>query len=154
MYPKYHIFLGLIFSVVLFYYFDLTVLQASVIFLSSFLIDVDHYLGYVFIKKDLNPFNSVRWHYKNARKFNSLPRSKKNNVYSMFCFLHGIEVLLIPVVLGFLFHKIFYFICLGFLFHLILDVSYEIFIFDRLDKISLIRDFFKYKKLTNIEDVK
>ena len=54
MYPKHHILLGFIFSVFVFILFPkIGILGVSIIFLSSFLIDVDHYIGYAIRKRDL-----------------------------------------------------------------------------------------------------
>ena len=58
MLPKTHILLGLIFSLLIYFSLELTIIQASLVFLSSFLIDFDHYLWYVFKKKDFSLKNA------------------------------------------------------------------------------------------------
>ncbi|MFQ5531781.1 MAG: hypothetical protein ACE5ES_04160, partial [Candidatus Nanoarchaeia archaeon] len=69
MLPKTHIILGFIFSVLIFFLFpQMGLIGASLIFFSSFLIDFDHYLYYLFKKKDPNPRNSVKWFMKHHKE--------------------------------------------------------------------------------------
>ena len=54
MLPKWHILFGAIFSMLVYFIFNINLFQVSLIFLASIFIDFDHYLFYVFRKKDFN----------------------------------------------------------------------------------------------------
>lgn len=152
MYPSQHLIFGTIFAILVFAIFpQIGFLNFFLIIASTVLIDVDHYLAYAVKKKDWNLKNSYKWFMENTKKFHSFPREKRNKVYGAWCFLHGIEIL----ILLFLFHfvsKIFLFILVGFGFHLILDYLHNSLRMDRIDKFSTIYDYFKFKKLKWIED--
>src|SRR3989344_6581398 len=146
MLPKYHIIFGFLFSLILWIIFpSISILGALIIFFSSFLIDVDHYLFYVFknkifsIKKAYNYFFELR---KKAMT-KSLKEKRIKIANPLMYLFHGIEVLLILFLLGFFINKIFLFIFIGFSFHLFLDLVEIIYYGFRIAKISLIFDFVK-----------
>jgi hypothetical protein len=152
MYPKYHIFFGLILSVILFLISPnyIGLLGAGIIFLSSFLIDVDHYIYYLIKDKSFSLKKAFQY-FSNARiKFLKLSFKKRREYYSGFCFFHGIEWIILFLVLGFLLSKYLLFIAIGFTFHLCLDWIEEYSKIPRMDKVSVIYDFFKFKKLKRI----
>ena len=109
MLPKTHIILGAIFSILLYYVFNITIFQASLIFFASVFIDVDHYFWYMNKKKEFSLKNAY-FHLKNIRPANP-----------MMMLFHTIEFLLIVFLLSFLW-KGFLFILIGMLFHSILDI--------------------------------
>ena len=147
MYPKQHLIFGIIFSAVLFFLFPQIGLTGFlIIFLSSFLIDVDHYLYYVYKKKDLSLKHAYNWFIKKKKRFLALPRKQRNKIYIGFYFLHGIEILIVLFLFSF-FSKYFLFIFTGFAFHLLLDAVDQTIYWDRVDKFSLVYDFIKFKKL-------
>ena len=148
MLPKSHILLGFIFSLILFIIFPkIGIIGFVIIFFSSFLIDVDHYIYYVFKKRDLSLKNAYSWFIQKRKKYLALSRKKRNEVYLKIHFLHGIEPLLILFVLGFYVSEYFFYILIGFAFHLFLDITHQRKFHDRLDRISLIYDFIKFRKL-------
>jgi hypothetical protein len=152
MLPKYHILLGFIFSSAIFLIFPkVSFFYAGVIFLSSFLIDIDHYIYYILKKRNFNPKKSVKYFFDKKLKMEKIPREERKKYYSGFYFLHGIEPVLVLSLLGTFINKIFFFILFGFSFHLILDFAYLIYKKKRIDKIFIIYDFFKFKKLKEIE---
>ena len=147
MLPSKHFIFGLIFAGFLYLIFPKIGLIGFLIILSStVLIDVDHYLYYVYKKKDLSLKNAYKWFIKKRKKFLCLPKNQRNKFYRGFYFLHGIEVLIILFFLIF-FSKYFFFIFIGFAFHLLLDSVDQTIYWDRIDKFSLVYDFFKFKKL-------
>ena len=153
MLPLKHIIWGFIFSLLCFLLFpSIGLIGFSLILLSSVLIDVDHYLYYVYKKKDWNLKNAYNWFIKNANKFLSFPKKQRNNFYIGFYFLHGIEILLILLLLT-IFSRYFFFIFIGFSFHLLFDIVYSTTSIDRIDKFSIVHDFLKFKKMKFIEDV-
>lgn len=125
MLPKTHIILGGIFSILVWIIHPtIPWFNIVLIFLSSFLIDFDHYMYYVFKKKDINPFKSTSWFMKNhkngvIKKFEK--KNSKNKVKAYFCAFHTVELLLLIFIFA-LFIKPFLFILLGMLFHSLLDV--------------------------------
>jgi len=52
--PKYHIIYGFVFTLVLSLFFGIGLLEFILIFTASVLIDVDHYLFYIWKKKDFS----------------------------------------------------------------------------------------------------
>jgi hypothetical protein len=148
MIPRYHIILGFLFSLILFLIFpNIILIEAGIIFFSSFLIDVDHYIFYILKSKDLSLRNAIKYFLANRKKLKKISPEKRNKFYSGFCFLHGIEVLLILFLLGIFVSKYFLLIFIGFTFHICLDILEEVCNNSRFDKISIIYDFIKYKKL-------
>ncbi len=151
MYVKWHVILGFIFSVLLFFLFPkIGFIGFLIIWASSVFLDVDHYLAYVYLKKDWSLIRAYKWHMKKNKKSLSFSRKQRNNFYISFSFLHGIEFLLILFFLTIFISKYFLFILIGAAFHLLLDNLYERKYNSRCDKISLIYDFLKFKKLKKI----
>jgi|SRR3989344_4581743 len=152
MLPKYHLILGFFFSLIFFSFLpSIGFLGFMIIFLSSFLIDFDHYTPYVIRNKDFSLKNALKWHQSVMEITSKMPREEKNKVYVHMCFLHGIEVLFILFLLGHFVSHYFYFVLIGFSFHLIIDVIYEQTYWDRIDKLSLIYDYFHFKKLKKLD---
>ncbi|MFA7707816.1 MAG: hypothetical protein WCX73_02615 [Candidatus Pacearchaeota archaeon] len=110
MLPKAHIILGAIFSLIAFYFFHLTIIEAGLIFLSSVLIDFDHYMFGAVRNKTLNLKKLYFWH-------KNLGSSHK----PMFHIFHSLEFLLLILILSFYYH-FFLFILIGMVFHSILDL--------------------------------
>ena len=143
MLPKYHIILGFLFSLILWIIFpSISILGALIIFFSSFLIDVDHYLYFVLNKQNINLKNTYNYFVK-KRKIAIAKKTKNKNPNPLMYLFHGIEVLLILFILGIFTNKIFLFIFIGFAFHLFLDIVEQIYYGFRISKISLIFDFVK-----------
>jgi len=111
MLPKWHILFGAIFSLI-FYKISpqINIFQASLIFLSSVLIDFDHYLWVIKRKGYFNLKTAYYWH-------KSLPLRHKP-IMEIF---HTIEFIIFILILSYFF-KIFYFILVGMLFHSLLDL--------------------------------
>jgi hypothetical protein len=145
MLPKYHIALGIIFSFILIYFFNLSLIAGAIVFLSSVLIDVDHYIYYLYKKKDLSLKRAYRWFIKKREKLLELPKEQRNKNYISFSFLHGFEILILLFILGKLFSAYFFYVLIGFGFHLFLDIIYGIIIFGRFERVFLLYDFLRYK---------
>ncbi len=126
MLPGKHIFWSFLFSLVLYLIFPVSVslIGVSIIFLSSVLIDVDHYIYYIYKTKNWNLKKSVSWYFINRDKFAKMTREQKNKIYTGLCFLHGIEAILIIILMIIIPNPLSYimiFMLIGFVFHLILD---------------------------------
>ena len=148
MLPKWHLFLGFFFALTLFLVFpEIEITGFLIIIFSTLLIDVDHYIYYVFKKRDLRLKKAYKWFCKRQKKINGLSREQRNKFPGVFCFLHGIEALLILLLLGVFLSKYFFYVFIGFAFHLLLDIIHQRKIHDRLDRVSLINDFLKFRNL-------
>jgi len=148
MLPKYHILFGSIFITILYFLFpQIGLLNLTIIFLSSVLIDSDHVIYYFFKKKNLNPFNAYHWFIDNVKKTLSLPMSERKKIYSGFYLFHGIEWIILLFLLGIYLSPFFLYISIGFAFHMILDIPDEIYQKRTVDKISLIWNYYRWRKL-------
>lgn len=153
MLSQYHFLFGLVASLFLYFGFDVGVFGCFVFLIATVGIDVDHYLYYVYKKKDWSLKNSIRWFLKKGRALRKIDIKKRSEFYTGFCFLHGVEVLILLGVLGYFVWDIFYFVLLGFAFHLILDHIHQCFWRGRFDKFSIIYDYFKYGKLKFVDEL-
>jgi len=152
MLPTKHLFFGIIFSLFLLILSPKIGLIGFFILLSSTVfIDVDHYLYYVYKKRDISLKRAHQWFSNRLKKIISLPKNKRDNFPGIICFLHGVEVLFITIILSFFISKYFFYVFMGFAFHLLLDSIDQTIYWNRIDKFSLIADFFKFKKLNLLE---
>ena len=152
MYPFKHLLYGIIFSGSLFVLFPGISLIGLVLFIAStVLIDVDHYLYYVYKTKDINFKRARKWFFDYEKKFLEIPFNERNQYrWATFCFLHGIETILLVFILGFYFNQ-FFFVFAGISFHLLLDWVHQSTYWDkRMERVSILYDYFKFKKLTLI----
>lgn len=154
MRPHKHIFYGAIFSVLIYLIFPGIKLGGLLIlFLSTFLIDIDHYTYYVLKKRDLNPIRAFKWHMENFRKYHSLPEEERKNFFGGLYMFHGMEFLIILFIVGVFLYKPIVLVFIGFLFHLFLDLYAEFCYKGRTIKLSFIIDFINARKLKNIDEV-
>lgn len=120
MFPSKHFLYGGIFSLSLYLLFpQINFFSFLVIWFSSVLIDVDHYLYYVCLNKNLSLKKSYKWFRSFEKKFEEIPNKK-----DFFCgvyFLHGAEVAILLLALAY-FNNLFLFIFIGFIFHQMLDL--------------------------------
>jgi hypothetical protein len=110
MLPKKHIILGLIFSLLVYFIFHVTLFQVSLIFFASVFIDLDHYIFYVFRKKSFDLKKAYDWH-------KNLPKNHK----PMTQIFHTVEFLVLVFMLSYFWYG-FLFILIGMLFHSITDI--------------------------------
>lgn len=121
MNPKWHILYGAIFSVLIYYLFKATPLQVSIIFLSSVLIDLDHYARYFLIKKDLNPKSFWNWSMKGTNDWLNLTTEQRFSEYKLPIYIfHGIEFWLILAISSYFFPVLIWAL-IGISFHMVLD---------------------------------
>ena len=110
MLPKWHILFGILFSVLVYLMFNITIIQAIVIFSASVFIDLDHYIFAVKRNKIFSLKTIYNWH-------KNLPKNHKPIMH----IFHTLEFLILIFFLSFYF-KEFLFILIGMLFHSILDI--------------------------------
>ena len=120
MLPKYHILIGFISSLIIYLIFPITILQATIIFFSSFLIDVDHYMLYVYKKKDFSFKNSVKYFFERRKSWLSLPLFERRKRKLAIFIFHGIEFWLLLIILAIYINSIL-FVLFGIAIHILLD---------------------------------
>lgn len=150
MFPSQHFLIGIVFVTLLYLAFPSIGIDGAIIVLaSSVLIDVDHYLYYVYEKGSWNLAKAYRWFRINHSYWLKLSREERNKHKGIVFFLHGIETQIIWLLLGLFVNKYFLFVFYGFIFHLFLDLVYARRYQDRIDKLSVIHDWIKFRKLTH-----
>lgn len=122
MLPRWHIILGAIFSLVLWYIAPkVEWYNIIIVFLASFLIDFDHYLSAAIKdKSNLNLFNSFKYYEKQGKEEIS-QRNKGIRKVGDFHLFHTAEFHIFVFILG-LFFPFFMFVFIGMLFHSIIDI--------------------------------
>ena len=152
MLPKNHVLLGFIVSVLLFILFPtFGIISVGIFWFSSFLVDSDHYLFFIYYKKSFNLRKAYFWFKEKSEKVKKIKGSKKNYTTGIYLF-HGIESIIISLILGFVLSKYFFFVAGGIFFHLILDKVMRIKdskFYPK--KTSVIFDIIKYPKLIQID---
>ncbi|OIO39801.1 hypothetical protein AUJ61_03400 [Candidatus Pacearchaeota archaeon CG1_02_30_18] len=152
MLPKFHILIGLLFSIGCYTIFSfVSLIGAGLIFLSSVLIDFDHYIYYIFKKKSFSLKKAYNWFKKKGKQFSKIPKNKRKSYALNFSFFHGLEWVFIFSLFGKLFNNYFYFIAIGIFLHLVLDWIHSYHTMGRFFKISIIFDYFNNKNLKKIQ---
>ncbi|MBU4086747.1 MAG: hypothetical protein KKB21_04190 [Nanoarchaeota archaeon] len=122
MIPGWHILFGAVFSLFLFFFFSASLLNSAIVFLTSVLIDFDHYLLSIRRLKSLSLRKSYNWYLNLIH-----PHKPALHIF------HTVEFIIFILILAF-FHEFFLFILIGILFHSLLDIiemSYHKFLSDR-----------------------
>jgi len=153
MLPKFHILLGFIFASVLFALFEeVSLFFATIIFFASFLIDTDHYLYYVYKKKDINLRRAYAWFVTLGKSHKKMSLEDKEKFYIGVHIFHGLELVGILWLLGTLFYTPLVYVTIGFVFHLFLDLISETTTFGRYSRLSFIYVVVMLKELEHIEE--
>ena len=124
MLPKWHVFLSFLFAYIIYWFTTITIFQAVLIFLAAVLIDIDHYLFYIIIKKRFSLRSSYEWFKIRRDKLLQLSPKERRKHKQCILIFHGIE----PIIILFLLAKFFPFISyitIGFIFHIISDLIIE-----------------------------
>ncbi len=120
MKPTTHLFLGLIFSLLSYLIFEISLLEFLILFLSTwFFIDLDIVFIFIIKKRSLNPFRFYSWA-KNQKDFIIKSKKERKKIHYYFRFFHSFELILLLLIFSF-FNKFLFFVIIGFVFHLILD---------------------------------
>lgn len=127
MLPKFHILFGALFSTFLWLVYPEIDFYVIIVFLSTFLIDIDHYLVYVIRKKSLNLKKAHDYFYSIHKNLKPMLDSGVK-VKAPLVFIHTVEFLILVFILA-LFFPFFLYILSGMLFHSLLDVVDMIIVF-------------------------
>jgi len=121
MYPSTHTIVGAIVSLLIWALFpSLAWWQIFIIFASSILIDVDHYLWYAIKKHDWNLRRAYNWHVEKSILFKKMSEKERSKYRHQIMILHGIEFWILLILLIFL-DEVFLFVLIGIAIHMILD---------------------------------
>lgn len=145
MLPKTHVILGAAYSLFVYILYNITIIEAFLIFFASVLIDFDHYLWYIYRKKSLNLKKAYFWFKEKRKIWIKLSEKEREKYKRPYLIFHSIEFWIFLVILSFV-NKLFLFILIGILFHMIFDYIEIINIKEKIYfKFSLIWIFIKNK---------
>ncbi len=150
MRPFFHIIYGTIFSGILLLFFHLTFLTFLIVLFSTVLIDFDHYLFYVYKKKNLNLRKAYKWYLRKGEKLSNLSEGQRKKFYTSIYLFHNVEGIIFLLVLSQI-SKYFYYVLIGVLFHLVLDLISDLYFSFPFEKFSIIFNFFRFKKLKYLD---
>jgi hypothetical protein len=139
MLPKFHILFGILFVAILYFVFpQINLFYLAIVLFSSILIDADHYLYYIFKKKDFSLLKALKWYKEKMKAMLSLTKNERKKRYTGFYIFHGIEWIIILAILGrFVFPPLTY-VAAGFLLHFAVDIPHEFYFKGTMQKSSLI----------------
>lgn len=125
MLPRWHILLGLVFAFLIWISAPYTpFIYVILVFLSSFLIDFDHYMSFVRKTGKLSLLESFDYYKKDGVRMHK-ERSEGLRRKGDFHLFHTLEFHILIAVLG-LFWLPFFYIFLGMVFHSMLDIFYSL----------------------------
>lgn len=121
MLPKWHILFGFAAAYILVYFSNFSLISGLIIFLTSFLLDFDHYLLYSYKTKNFNLIKAYSWSIIEGKIWGKLSSQEKRR-YKLHIFLfHGVEFFLIFFALSQI-NIFFFWILIGFLIHMAADI--------------------------------
>ncbi|MEA3248228.1 MAG: hypothetical protein U9Q73_00825 [Nanoarchaeota archaeon] len=118
---KWHVLFGFIISCILVYFFEFSLLAGFVIFVASWMIDIDHYLWYAFETKDWNPIHAIRWYIQKVPKWFSLSFEERGKFKRGVFVFHSLFFWIILALLSFA-NVFFFWILIGIFIHMIADL--------------------------------
>ena len=151
MYPKQHLIIN--FLVSLPFLFLINPIYALIIFFSSVLIDVDHYLYYVSQEKKIFLLKAYKWYMIKDAKWRLLSTKERKKHSRSILIFHGAEQIILLSLFSIIYYPLI-FITLGFLIHLIEDLIEDIPLGVAKRKFSLIYSIYYYNKLNKTSNKK
>ena len=118
---KWHILFSFVASYILIYFFNFSLLAGLIIFISSWIIDGDHYFWYAIEAKDWKPMNAIRWYKKSIPKWFSLTLKEREEFKRGVFICHGLTFWIVLIALSFV-HQFFLWILIGVAIHMIMDL--------------------------------
>ncbi len=141
MLPKWHIFWGVLFTAIIWFFAkDLEPIYLLLIFLSTFLIDFDHYLVAVRKNESLSFKRSLIFFKENNKKELSDHKKGKKNKGHFFLF-HTMEFHMFVALLSLVWAGFFY-VFIGMVFHSLLDLLWLLY-----HNMFYVREFFLFNWL-------
>ncbi len=122
MKPQYHLTSGTILSLILYLFFNVSLLNTCLFYIGTWLIpDLDHFITFFKKTKSINPKKFLENSFRNRSKWINLEKKEKEKYQYKPMFLHSIEFIVILICLSFLLNNLTYLVW-GIIFHDILDV--------------------------------
>jgi hypothetical protein len=132
MLPHFHILYGFIFSLALYFLLKLDPFGFFILFSSTWVFDIDHYLLFILKTKSLNLFHAYKYFVERKKRREKLSKNQKKRLMlknnEIFIF-HNVEIIFCIFLLFFLLleflkiKKIYSFLFLiGIVFHILLDL--------------------------------
>tara|TARA_Y100000310_G_scaffold329947_1_gene400686 strand:+ start:10260 stop:10721 length:462 start_codon:yes stop_codon:yes gene_type:complete len=121
MLPKSHILISLLVTFILVKIFHISFFYGVILLFSAILIDVDHYLLYVYQKNNLSLKKAYWYFYNRGIKFRKISRDKRKKYKEDILLFHNIEFLIIIFFLSWFYFPIFY-ILYGMILHMFIDI--------------------------------
>ena len=118
---KWHFLIGFVASCILVYFFEFSLSAGLIIFLSSWLIDGDHYLWFAFETKDWNPLHAIKWYRKSVPRWFKLSLKERKKFKRGVFICHSLIFWLILAALSFI-NIIFFWILIGITIHMVADL--------------------------------
>lgn len=118
---KWHILIGFVASYILVYFFNLPIIAGLIIFISSWIIDGDHYLWYALEIREWNPIKIIKWYNKTIWGLYSLTDEEGREYKRGVFILHSIWFWIILAILSFV-HQLFLWIFIGVIIHMVVDL--------------------------------
>ena len=124
MLPSRHFTFGILFALVLLFIFPkIGFIGFFLIVISTVVIDVDHYLYYIFRKKNFSFRKFFDWVSNNGNVYSKLSEKQRKKIYFEICIFHGLETIFILFfILLFSKSSFILFILTGLIFHQALDL--------------------------------
>ncbi len=121
MLPRWHILFGFIFTLVIWYFApNISLFYLLLVFLSSFLIDFDHYICAVKKNGNFNIFHAFKYH-EEQRNLEEKEKRRGTRKKGDFHLFHTVEFHVMIGILG-IFISPFFYIFIGMVFHSLLDL--------------------------------
>lgn len=118
---KWHFLFGFVISYILVYFFNFSIFAGIIIFLSSWMIDGDHYLWYAFEMKDWNPIHGIKWYLSTIPTWFKLSIKEREEFKRGVFIFHGLLFWLVLAALSFI-HPLFLWILIGVAIHMVSDL--------------------------------
>ena len=118
---KWHLLFGFITSYVLIHFFNFPLLAGLIIFIASWIIDIDHYPWYALETKDWNPFHAIEWYVKMVPKWWALSLNERRKFKHGIFIFHSLLFWMILASLSFI-HPLFLWILIGIAIHIFADL--------------------------------
>jgi len=119
MLPSRHAIYGFLFSLIIFIIFPgAGLIGALAIFFGAFFTDFDHYLVFVYRKKNISLKKALDYFYKQSEE-----EVKSKKAKSPLMIFHTIESLIVVALLSY-YYALFIYVFIGMVFHILLDILY------------------------------
>jgi hypothetical protein len=117
---RYHLLIGFTISYILIQFFNFSILSGAIIFLSSWAIDIDHYLWYAVETKKWNPMSAIKWFTNSTPKWKKLSTKQKKEFKKGIFIFHSIGFWILLALLSYI-HPAFLWILIGVAIHIAAD---------------------------------